>query len=300
MDAKVPADTGTAPLDSGASNKDAAPLDAVAADAGLSDSGPWDSGAGDVPVSDIGGFDAQAPEAGADASAPDSMITCPDGGTSSDGGTSQFCTGIRIALLGLPGDNSSSDFQAWLRSQGQVVSRFQTSTQTSSTSSITAALLSGYDVVILDQLVRDYSTTEARTLRDWVAGGGGVFSMTGYTGAGPDYSRPNLLLAEFGIQYLPGLLNGPVTMFYTHPITAGLSSVTFLGGYQIALTPVAGGTSTVTATLSGGPVEVAAERGSGRVVSWGDEWVQFDSEWQTNPMIRQFWVDILGWLVHAH
>ena len=40
-----------------------------------------------------------------------------------------------------------------------------------------------------------------------------------------------MLLAPFSVAYTGGLLNGPVTTFATHPITTGLTSVTFNGGY---------------------------------------------------------------------
>jgi hypothetical protein len=258
------------------------------------DARPSDAVEPDGPAMDAQALDAEAMDTLAADTAPgDGSITCPDGGSSG------FCTGIRIALLGLPGLNPSSNFQGWLRSNGQAVTRLQTTTMTSSTSSVTAALLTDYDVVILDRLVRTYSSTEARVLRDWVMAGGGVMSMSGYTGGGEDVTRPNTLLAAIGLQYLPGLQNGPVTSFAAHPVTMGLSSVTFSGGYLVGeVAGVSGGMNTVTATLSAGPVEIVQVRSNGRVVVWGDEWVEFDSEWQAMPMIQQFWVNVLGWLVH--
>jgi hypothetical protein len=124
-------------------------------------------------------------------------------------------------------------------------------------------------------------------------------SMSGYTGSGPDRTQPNTLLASIGIQYLPGLYSGPVTMFANHPTTTGLSSVTFEGGYTVGpVNGVTGGSNTITASLSAGPVAIAQERGSGRAYVWGDEWVEYDSEWQSMPQIRQFWIDVLGWLEH--
>jgi hypothetical protein len=282
--------------------KDAAVLDATpASDAApsLDAASAKDAQTADALASDAAGADVLAPDAeaedagGLDAAAPDSSIMCPDGGVG------MFCTGIRIALLGLPGLNSSSNFENYLNSNGQRVTRLQATTQTSSTSSITLGLLQSYDVVILDRLVRTYSSTEARTLRNWVAGGGGLMSMSGYTGGGEDYLRPNSLLESFGLRYLPGLYSGPVTSFVPHPVTMGLSAVTFSGGYRVGeIGGVVGGMNTVTATLAAGPVEIVQERGSGRVVVWGDEWVEFDSEWQSMPMIEQFWIDVLGWLVH--
>jgi hypothetical protein len=122
-------------------------------------------------------------------------------------------------------------------------------------------------------------------------------SMSGYTGSGPDLTRPNTLLAPFGIQYLPGLYSGPVTTFAVHPTTTGLTSVTFEGGYTVGLVDGGvGGTDAVTASLPAGPVGIAQERGDGRLYVWGDEWVEYDSEWQSNPEIREFWIDVLGWL----
>jgi hypothetical protein len=218
-------------------------------------------------------------------------LVCTDAGFDDAG--QGFCGGARIGLLGIPGPNGSSNFQAWLASNGQVVTRVPMAT------TVTGDVLSAFDVVILDQLQRDYSTSEADALRDWVAAGGGVMSMTGYTGSGPDRTQPNTLLASIGIQYLPGLYDGPVTMFANHPTTAGLTSVTFQGGYTVGpVDAVTGGVNTVTASLSAGPVGMAQERGSGRAYAWGDEWVEYDSEWQSMPQIRQFWIDVLGWLEH--
>jgi hypothetical protein len=279
-DAGAPADSGAGPDAAGA--LDATQLDATQLDAASA------LDAAEAP--DVAPLDATAP----DASAPDAAITCPDAGSK------VFCTGVRIALLGTQGANSASDFQSWLRGNGQIVDRLQTSpVDTSSTASITPGLLARYDVVILDQLVRSYSSTEADALRNWIAGGGGLMSMSGYTGSGADYQRPNTLLAPLGLAYLPGLVSGPVVNFATHPVTDGLSSVTFNGGYLVSELPGAsGGIDTVTATLAGAAAEIVQERGAGRIVVWGDEWVEFDSEWQAMPMISQFWVDILDWLIH--
>jgi len=52
----------------------------------------------------------------------------------------------------------------------------------------------------------------------------------------------------------------------------------------------------VVAEITDGPVGLALERGSGRAFVWGNEWVEFDSEWQSLPEIKTFWVNSLGWL----
>ena len=71
--------------------------------------------------------------------------------------------------------------------------------------------------------------------------------------------------------------------------------MTFAGGYNLGDLPNAEG-STVVAQLSSGPVGLALERGQGRAFVWGDEWVEFDSQWQSMPEIKTFWINALSWL----
>ena len=49
-------------------------------------------------------------------------------------------------------------------------------------------------------------------------------------------------------------------------------------------------------TLPQGPVGVVQDRGNGRLFMFGDEWVEFDSEWKNIPQIKQFWVQTLSFL----
>jgi len=203
---------------------------------------------------------------------------------------------LRVLLIGNAGSLSSSNFQAWLQSQGTTVTR----ATTSAANSLTPALLSGFQIVIIDYLPRDYTALEAGVLLDWVAAGGGLLSMNGHSGSG-DGVHGNTLLAPFGIQHVvTSLRSGPVVMFAVHPLTVGLSSITFAGGYTLSSTAP---DTTAVATLVGQPasqpavpVGYAQLRGTGRVFVWGDEWVQFDSEWSTMPMVKQFWVNALSWL----
>lgn len=39
-----------------------------------------------------------------------------------------------------------------------------------------------------------------------------------------------------------------------------------------------------------------SQRDQGRVFVWGDEWIEFDSEWSNLPEIQQLWVNIFAWL----
>ena len=43
-------------------------------------------------------------------------------------------------------------------------------------------------------------------------------------------------------------------------------------------------------------VGAAGPIGSGHALLFGDEWIEFDSEWSTMPPIPQFWQDAVQWL----
>jgi hypothetical protein len=209
-----------------------------------------------------------------------------------DVGKDGICDCLSIGIIGSPGTNPSANFQAWLTARGTSVER----THLTASETFDLALLNKYDVVIFDRLPREYTATEAATLATWVEKGGGFISMTGYTGAAAPDFYTNTLLAPFGLAYLPGLHTEPVTIFANHPVTVGLTSVTFAGGYLVGDSGSSAGTSTVIGSISAGPVAFAHERGKGRAVVWGDEWIEFDSEWTTLPEIEQLWVNVIAWL----
>jgi hypothetical protein len=198
---------------------------------------------------------------------------------------------LDIVLIGAPGALSSANFQLWLEEQGTTVSRIHAA---GTPPALTGADLAGFDVAILDNLIRDYTLAESQALIAWVRAGGGLMSLNGHTG-GADLARGNALLVEFGVEHLAGLRSGSVTTFAAHPLTTGLTSVTFSGGYRLGNLPSSEGSVTV-AEITDGPVGLALVRGSGRAFVWGDEWVEFDSEWQSLPDIKRFWVNSLGWL----
>lgn len=121
--------------------------------------------------------------------------------------------------------------------------------------------------------------------------------MTGYLNVPEIDLRANPLLAKVGLEYVTPRFDGPVTTFLPHPITQGLTEITFLGGYAIQEVAGTNATRTVVATASPSrSVGVAAELGQGRAFAWGDEWIQFDSEWTTLPEVQQLWVQIFAWL----
>ena len=209
-----------------------------------------------------------------------------------DVGQDGICDCLRIGIIGSPGSNPSANFQAWLEARGTSVER----THMTAAETFDAALLDEYDVIILDRLLRAYTAAEADALKAWVEARGGFVSMTGYTGApAPDFYT-NTLLAPFGLEYQPGLYSEPVTMFANHPVTVGITSVTFDGGYSVKDLGPSGGTSTVIGSISADPVAFAHERAKGRAVVWGDEWIEFDSEWESLPEIEKLWVNIIAWI----
>jgi hypothetical protein len=203
------------------------------------------------------------------------------------------CKHLNIGIFGNPGANASSNFQQWLEMSGTSVQRIQTTAGVT----ITAATVQPFDVIVLDWLTRDYTSAEAAVLSAFVSAGGGVASMSGYNGTSDDW-RANSLLAPLGVAYGGPLLNGPVTSFAAHPMTAGLTSVTFAGGYGISDLGGAASTRTPIASLPQAGVNAgyAIQMGAGRAFVWGDEWIEFDSEWSALPEIKQFWVQVFAWI----
>lgn len=209
-----------------------------------------------------------------------------------DEGGDGICDCLSIAIVGTPGSLANSQFEQWLIDRG-------TSTERIDPLLVDAAALAPYDVIILDQLTREYAPAEAMVFDDWVNAGGGLMAMTGHTASPVSAQQwPNGILGPMGLVYQGALLNGPVTDFSPHPTTMGLTSVTFLGGFEVAATIP--GQSEVVARLPGMvPAAQAQERGAGKVFMWGDEWIEYDSEWAALPEIAQLWTNIFEWLTPA-
>jgi len=211
-----------------------------------------------------------------------------------DLGGDGICDCLRIALLGNQGANPSAEFQDWLIAQGTKVDRIHTNPA----DFLDKDVVNKYDIIILDYMVRSYSAEEASTMKTWVEAGGGLMSMTGFTNAQFAADRPNSLIQPMGLSYntSKGFFSGPIKTFLLHPITEGLTSLSFYGGLFIDIVEDGVGMNKTIMTLPQGPVGVVQDRLTGRLFIFGDEWIEFDSEWKNIPEIKQFWVQTLAWL----
>jgi hypothetical protein len=277
---------------------DASDAEAAEAGDGIGDADSHEEAAGD----DLGPEDAEADAADGVPCIPTESVevTCNRIDDDCDGviddvdlGADGICDCLGVLLLGDPGPRASAQFVAWLESRGTTAQR----RVDSSGGPLTAADLLGIDVVILDRLSRDYDAGEVEALQAYVRSGGGLISMTGYDWRGPDATRPNGIIAGLGARYDASVhLEGSVNDFdAAHPIMAGINAITFEGGYPVV--PIDGFDTAVVARLDGTPVGVAVELGDGRVFVWGDEWIEYDSEWASMPTVPRLWANLLGWLV---
>ena len=211
-----------------------------------------------------------------------------------DVGGDGICDCLDIALLGNQGANPSAEFQGWLEAQGTQVDRIHTNPA----DVLDKATVSKYDIIILDYMVRSYTADEAATMQTWVEAGGGLMAMTGFTNAQFAADRPNSLIKPMGLSYntSKGFFSGPIVNFLPHPITMGLTSISFYGGLFIDIVQDGFGKNAIIMNLMQGPVGVVQDRGNGRLFIFGYEWIEFDSEWKNIPEIQKFWVQTLSWL----
>jgi hypothetical protein len=251
--------------------------------------GPAGSGASS---GNVGGSGGSSLAGGGGSGGTGIVIVPPDAGRLV-ADVSTDCTQLNIGILGNPGQNASSNFQSWLEARGTTVQRIQTTPGVP----LTAEVLKPFDVVVIDFLTREYTAEEASIFGAWVAAGGGVAAMSGYYDDTSQDWRANSLLSQLGLAFSGQRIWGPVTQFADQPITAGLTSVTFTGGYPVA--DLGGtGTRTPVAFISSNktPVAYVAQMGAGKAFVWGDEWIEFDSEWSSLPQIPKMWLQIFGWI----
>ncbi len=216
-----------------------------------------------------------------------------------DVGADGICDCLRIATLGIPGKWGNGNlFASWLDS------RTSESATSLEGAVLTRELLDAFQIVVVEDvstIARAYSAAEITVLADWVAAGGGLLTLIGYSDAS-ERTNVNALLSSFGLSYaeMPILqktsaLTVPVTQWVTHPTTEGITKVGVDNGYDVV------GSGATLATEQGHVVLKAEEFGSGHVLAWGDEWITYDSEWsgRAEYQVERLWVQMLKWLTPA-
>jgi hypothetical protein len=137
-----------------------------------------------------------------------------------------------VGILGEPGENPAANFAAWIEARGPIVDRFAPGGELET---LTPAQLSEYDVVVLDWLAPETTLgITPQELETWVQGGGRLIALSGYADYPEALAVQNQMLAPLGISFVTEqVLWGPVTQFVSHPITANLTEISFIGGREV-------------------------------------------------------------------
>ncbi len=225
-----------------------------------------------------------------------------------DVGGDGICDCLQVVTLGerISKGASQSDttaFVGWLQGLGSLPPREVHNRV------LTPVDLAGADVVVVQNIAdKIYSSAELQILNDFVAGGGGVMTMAGYSGSDADANNVNNLLKRLQAPYYdsagrgPGLWNSgqegsvSITGFTpAHPISTNVNAVGVYYGY-----PVTGGpTDSLTVASDGlGIVGKTSTLGKGKVFVWADEWITFSSDWTQRPTysVPNFWANTMKFL----
>ncbi len=200
---------------------------------------------------------------------------------------------LRFGRLGAPALTADSKLEAFLEANGAVVERISDGPR------IRLRTLDRFDVVIVEAPTRLHDGVEAQVVFDYVNRGHSLLVTSGYRIDRGDEPQTDALIGELGVDFVGDLLNGDVTQFATHPTTAGVARLPFLGGYAVAqLGALHGGDLTPVASFGGATVGAALQLGKGRAFFWGDDWIEFDQEWTGQNDTPRFWLDVMRWLAH--
>lgn len=102
---------------------------------------------------------------------------------------------------------------------------------------ITTAILAGYDILVLIDEEIEYSPQEITDIQNWIAGGGKLL-MIGENSGAFNMASNNLLLAPYNVQFV-GISTSYADNFATHPITAGLTYISWAAGSALTVNPPA-------------------------------------------------------------
>lgn len=226
-----------------------------------------------------------------------------------DRGNDGICDCLLIATLGVKGTVGASDvFNTWLNGKSDIGAKDL------GDAVLTPELLAKYQVIVAQNVKGNhpYGADEVKALKAWVDKGGGFLTLIGYSDAG-EADNVNRLLAPLGTRYnnvqILGKGSGPtvpVTIWTQgSPVTAGITRVGIDNGYEVQ------GTGSTPAPLLARAKEKNSDKtydvlrgqavGSGHVLTWGDEWITFDGEWNQNAdyQVERFWLNMIKWLTPA-
>jgi len=265
-------------------------------------------------------------------------VSCEAGG-----GDACMCPPFTLAVIGKPGKwgaNPGGDpdaaLQNWLNSSSAGTAQVDNFTDRT-TLKLTPEFLAKYNVIILAGLADDsnngpwwtFSADEIAAFRAWVENGGGVITLSGYSGNSAEIVPVNQLIQFSGITYTQDTVSGTCAdaqtcncthcntvseWNHTDPAVAQLATGMTLVGIASGRGIVAPSDSHVAATAGGKtPVLVGKAVGAGRVVVFSDEWVTYTSQWtgagipnandpncaghlpQDQYQIAQFWYNLIRW-----
>lgn len=276
---------------SGISGGSGDPSDGNGSGTGDGDDGPGDS------LLDPGEGSGETPMGNGSPEVCDGTDTNEDGiidNVDADG--DGICDCLLLATLGAPGEWGEGDvFDDWLDSRSDNGAAHLGDQE------LTAELLDGYQVVVIQDLRgREYSSAEVEVLEAWVAGGGGLMTLIGY-GSPDERTNVNQLLDPLGVSYgetqilaKDGSVTRPVTNWFEHPTTEGVTRIGVDNGYPVL------GAGTVIAEEDEHVVARAVVHSEGRAFVWGDEWITYNSEWEGDAaadyQVERLWVSVIKWL----
>ncbi len=196
----------------------------------------------------------------------------------------------RIGRLATPNGTYGSTFDGWLDGLGAPLRTIQRTADVADVP-FDDALLGELDLLLVEWPRRTFTSTEARALARWVEAGGGIVATSGFERDGSEPGRVNSLFAALDVAFQRPPRTGPVATFDAHPVTRGVDFLDFHGGYVITSTG-----AIPLATTVDGDVSVALERGAGRVVLWGDEWILANFSFEGMSDAQTFWANAVAWV----
>jgi hypothetical protein len=144
----------------------------------------------------------------------------------------------------------------YLRSKGYSV------TELGGSSTITCEQLSQYHLIVTVDGCGNYSEAELEAYENYVSNGGRLIHLTDHKSV----CNFDTVGTVFDLDY-SGSLTGIITTFTPHPITAGVTALSFIAGATATTYPAP---ATILGTLSGSPVMGIMPFGEGRLFFLGD------------------------------